>query len=306
MAHQIDKMFFVGETPWHGLGHYFATPPKTMEEILPAAGLDWQVIPKPIYTAAGTPIDGYQQMVRSDNGYSLSVMGSKYVPMQNRDALQSLMPLIETGEAEIETAGSLRNGTKVWALLRSNHLKETTLSNGERVLNYFLFSTSHDGSRANKFGKTSVRVVCANTLSASDGDSAVTFRHTKGQTHILDTLVGFATNANQENERMANAFNLLLEKKINPAQLETYVAQVMNLGDSTRAKNLLSEIVGKATFGRGNHDVRGTWWAALNAVTEHLSHNACRTAENRYQSLWFGANQGTLNKATTLAIRAVS
>ena len=306
MAHQVEKMFFVGETPWHGLGHYFETPPKTIEEILPAAGLDWSVQKTPIFDAQGNVINGYSQLTRCDNGKTLHVVGNRYEPMQNADALQSLMPLIESGDAEIETAGSLDGGKKIWFLLRSGHLKETELSNGETINNYFLFSTSHDGSRANRMGKTGVRVVCANTLHLSDRDSSVAFRHTKGQVKVLDTLVAFANQANAENDQLKAAYEKLLCAKIDHRQLEEYVRQVFSLGDSTRAKNMLAEITGKAYFGRGNGHVRGTWWAALNAVTEQLSHHAGRTAETRYKSLWFGANSGVVNKATVLALKAVS
>lgn len=310
MAHQVERMFFVGETPWHGLGHYFPVAPKTLEEILPAAGLDWHVVGRPLYDEAGYPIATHKQLVRSDNGAQLGIVGNKYCPMQNTDALAALMPLIESGEAEIETAGSLKEGKKVWALLRSNHLHETTLSNGEQIRNFFLFSTAHDGTRANRFGKTSVRVVCANTLAMSDADSAVVFRHTKQQKAILDTLVDFAVNANKENEAMANAFEMLMRAKCSDSQLEDYIKQVMNLTDSSRAQNVLDSIKQKAYWGKGmadlNGSIRHTWWAALNAITEHLSHEAGRTAENRYNSLWFGSNQGLLNKATTLALKAIA
>lgn len=303
MSHQVDKMFFVGETPWHGLGHYFEVAPRTMDEILPAAGLNWNVNSGKIFDANGKEIEGYQQLTRSDNNFSLGVMGKRYQAMQNNEALQSLMPLIESGEAEIETAGALDHGKKVWFLFRSNHLKETILANGERIRNFFLFSTSHDGSRANRMGRTSTRVVCANTLAVSDGDSAVKFRHTKGQVHVLDQLVTLATETNMENERMADAFNLLLSKRCTHAELRDYIQQVMGLSDSTRGQNILTDIAGKAYYGRGNSDVKGTWWAALNAVTEHLSHEIGQSAESRYKSLWFGANQGVLNKATTIAIK---
>jgi len=306
MAHEVESMMYVNETPWHGLGKVFAEPPKTMEEILEGAGLNWRVNHTPIYSQKGELIEGYKQLSRSDNDYSLAVVGNRYEPMQNHDALASLMPLIESGEAEIETAGSLREGKKIWALLRSNHLKETQLHNGERIKNYFLFSTSHDGSRANRFGKTSVRVVCANTLSMSDKDSSIAFRHTKNQKNILDTLVSFATDANQENERLAAAYNMLLTAKISHVRLQDYIIQVFGLTDSTRGQNLLADIVSKAYFGRGNRDVKGTWWAALNAATEHLSHETGRNQESRLNQLWFGGNQGLLNKATTLAIKAVA
>ena len=43
MSANIETMMYVGEAPWHNLGHQFQEPPKTVEEIITAAELDWTV-----------------------------------------------------------------------------------------------------------------------------------------------------------------------------------------------------------------------------------------------------------------------
>ena len=63
MSANVESMFYVRETPWHGLGT------KVMEalsskEALEAAGLNWRVLQEPIYTEKEKQIEGYKANVR--------------------------------------------------------------------------------------------------------------------------------------------------------------------------------------------------------------------------------------------------
>lgn len=49
MAANVETMFYVRETPWHGLGTRVIEAP-TSKEALIAAGLDWKVLQEPVYT----------------------------------------------------------------------------------------------------------------------------------------------------------------------------------------------------------------------------------------------------------------
>ena len=42
MAHQIEQMAYVGQTPWHGLGNQL-TPNQPIEVWAKQAGMDWQI-----------------------------------------------------------------------------------------------------------------------------------------------------------------------------------------------------------------------------------------------------------------------
>ena len=49
MAANVETMFYVRETPWHGLGTRVLEAPSS-QEALRLSGLDWNVIQEAIYT----------------------------------------------------------------------------------------------------------------------------------------------------------------------------------------------------------------------------------------------------------------
>ena len=58
MAAEVESMFYVRETPWHGLGTRVEDAP-TSEDALRLAGLDWDVIQEKIFTANGNIVKDY-------------------------------------------------------------------------------------------------------------------------------------------------------------------------------------------------------------------------------------------------------
>ena len=68
MPANVETMFSVRETPWHGLGRIIMDAPAS-REALEVAGLDWQVESRNIYSGTGAMIPGYRANVRStDDG----------------------------------------------------------------------------------------------------------------------------------------------------------------------------------------------------------------------------------------------
>ena len=159
MAANIESMFYVRETPWHGLGTRVNTAP-TSKEALELAGLDWQVVQEPIYTETKELIEGYKANVRDSDRRVLGVVTDRYKVIQNEEAFSFTDELLEEG-VRYETAGSLQGGKKVWLLA---HMPHEYIISGERISPYLVFSNTHDGSGAIKVALTPIRVVCNNTL----------------------------------------------------------------------------------------------------------------------------------------------
>ena len=116
MAANVESMFYVRKTPWHGLGKKVAEAPCS-KEALELAGLNWRVLQEPIYTDTQELIAGYKANVRDIDRRVLGVVTDRYRVIQNEDAFSFTDALLGEG-VRYETAGSLQDGRKVWMLAR--------------------------------------------------------------------------------------------------------------------------------------------------------------------------------------------
>jgi phage/plasmid-like protein (TIGR03299 family) len=313
MAHEIESMFYVGETPWHGLGRTIQQG-ATIDEALLNSGLNWQVKKLPLFLGNGQQAhDGYA-IVRETDASILGVVGKGYTPLQNTEAFDFFRPLVEENLITLETGGSLREGKRVWILARLKG-EDSEIVQGDAVRKFLLLSNSHDGTMAVRVGFTPVRVVCANTLAIAHGSNQsqlIRVRHSSSVKQNLADLREIINVANASFEASVEQMKRLATKKISQEDLRKYVKICLgfSLPDSelsTRALNQINEVEGLAYFGRGNSidGVRGTVWAAYNGVTQYLSHQAGRSADSRYNSLWFGQGAQTgqlaLNEALKIA-----
>lgn len=314
MAHEIENMLFVGETPWHKLGRRFMEPP-SLEEAFVAAGLDWRVKTEPVFSGQGEKVDALITRRDSDNSI-LGVVGPNYVPLQNFEAFEFFRPFIDQKEASIETAGSLRNGKRVWVLAKIN--RDPMVVKGNDIVDkYVLLSNSHDGTMAVRTGFTPVRCVCQNTLTLAHNSKAsklIRVKHTKNVVENLEAIRDIMNLANSEFEATAEQYRLLASKEISDKDLKKYIKLVFNHQnkiienngnlDNINNDRLLSQIIPLFEKGRGNDmvDIRGTFWAAYNAVTEHLQYSRGEDAGGRLDSLWFGQGAQLNKKALDTAV----
>ena len=158
MSANVETMFYVRETPWHGLGTRVEEAP-TSADALRLAGLDWRVEQQPVTLVDGTAIPGYRANVRSTDKKVLGVVSDRYKIVQNEDAFSFTDELIG-GDVRYETAGSLSGGKRVWLLAKMPAEKIA----GDEVDPYLCFSNTHDGSGSIRVCMTPIRVVCNNTL----------------------------------------------------------------------------------------------------------------------------------------------
>src|SRR6266566_3954040 len=82
------SMFYTGEVPWHRLGVHLDKP-ATAREAIQAAQLDFTVQLKPVKTVINRKqkiVPNTFVTVRTDTKEILGVVGSRYEPIQNKDA----------------------------------------------------------------------------------------------------------------------------------------------------------------------------------------------------------------------------
>ncbi|MGL6396206.1 DUF932 domain-containing protein [Aeromonas veronii] len=173
MAHLIDSMAYTGQTPWHGLGNHLP-PQQSLDVWLQAAGMDWTIEQSDVLYQ-GSPdhpiLHTYPDskvLYRSDTLAPLSVVSQRYNVVQPHEVLHFYQDLVEAGGFELETAGSLKGGRKLWALAKTG--QDLILKGGDLVKSYLLLATSCDGTLCTTAQFTSVRVVCNNTLQVAVGN----------------------------------------------------------------------------------------------------------------------------------------
>ena len=315
MAHEIETMAYFGRLPWHGLGTALEESDLyDWQAASKKAGLDWTVDLVPLVTADTQAQVAHKAVRRSTDSKVLGVVGPRYAPLQNQDAFKWFQPFLDAKEAALHTAGSLRGGSRVWVLAKLNR-DPLVIAAGDDVEKFVLLSHGHDGSLAVRAGFTPIRVLCQNTLSMAHGSDAsklIRVRHTKDVLENLANIRAVMDLANQEFEATAEQYRLLARKSINASDLRKYVKRVLKIDEepapSTRSLNIVEEIVRLAESGRGNDlpSVRGTMWTAYNGVSEYLTYNRGRSADNRLNSLWFGdglnANRHALDIALAMAV----
>ena len=306
MSHRVESMFLVRRPAWHGLGTVLNGPP-TVAEGVRLAGLDWSVSRKILVTLDGQKAPAYA-VVRDSDQRVLGAVGERYRPLQNREAFAWFEPFLAAGEASLETAGSLAGGSRVWVLAKLNR-SPMEVARGDEVSKYLLLSNSHDGSLAVRVGLTPVRVVCNNTLTVahSGKDSQlIRVRHSSRVVANLESVRETVNAVNARFEATAEQYRRLATKDISQADLRKYVNRVLGAEGKpgARLSNIIERITGLFEAGAGNDlpSIRGSYWAAYNAVTHWLSHDRGRSADSRVSSLWYGDSAATNARAFALAL----
>ena len=317
MPANVETMFYHGERPWHGLGTALDHP-ATSAEAIQAAGLGWTVELRPAY-AEGVPIPRARAILRMDRMEPIAVVGERYVPVQNAEAFAFFDQLIGQGQAAYETAGALDRGRRIWLLARLPG--EVWVTREDAVGKHLLLTTSHDGKSPLRALFTPIRVVCQNTLRAAlteaGSGSGVSVRHVGdvlGKAQEARRLLGITLKYYDAFEEQSKA---LAGRSLTGETVRTYFRDLVpdpKDADPARAVATRETLMRLFETGRGNAlpTVRGTLWAALNAVAEFVDHERPTRAKDgesvlfkRFESAQFGSGALLKERAWRWALARV-
>lgn len=228
MSANVESLFSVRVTPWHGMGTIVEDAP-TSEDAIIYAGLNWEVMQKRLVTEDAIPVPDNYANVRSTDGKVLGVVGKRYQIVQNKDAFKFTDSLLGEG-VTYETAGSLNDGKTIWLLAKMPD-KYTIL--GDEVTPYIVFTNTHDGSGAVKVAMTPVRVVCQNTLNASLKQAKRTWstRHVGSIDAKLRDAEDTLKFASQYMEAVNNTFEELYKIKLSDFEVRSIINKVVPVND---------------------------------------------------------------------------
>jgi len=320
MAHMIDTttgaaaMAYVGRTPWHGLGAQLQ-PGASIEEWTAAARLGYTVLESPVLyeSPASTELQRWplrKVLHRSDTGAPLAVVSDGYRVVQPAEVMDFFRRLGELGGFELETAGALSDGRRVWALARVSDGADVV--DGDTVRPYLLFGTSYDGTMATVAKFTDIRVVCNNTVVRALGEG-------NGSVRVLHSERFDADEVRLQLGIVASSWERFLVQsralagvpmsgteadEFVRALLEPYHSGRLEIQD-TRAYKRVLQLFNGAAIGADIPGVAGTRWAMLNAVTQLVDHERGRSDSTRLESAWFGTGAAMKQRAVDLLAEGV-
>lgn len=319
MAHLLENMAYVGQTPWHGLGNQL-TSKQPIEVWAQQAGMDWTIESSPVrYLAGGKHYLGESKefpertvLYRSDTHAALSVVGQRYQVVQPREILEFYRDLTEKSGFELETAGVLKEGKKIWALAKTG--QTTTIKGQDTTNGYVLLATACDGSMATTAQFTSIRVVCNNTLAIAlnGGSGAVKVPHsTTFDAQAVKQQLGISVSAWDD---FMYTMRMLSDRKVNVRGMHSYIEKVFAADIEKDIKSNATPVNEKAMTkvvslftgqGRGSQfsSAKGTAYGLLNAVTEFVDHERkAKNTDYRLDSAWFGQGAALKQKALEHAL----
>jgi phage/plasmid-like protein (TIGR03299 family) len=315
MTHLVETMAYVGATPWHGLGNRL-TARQPIDVWAKEAGMAFTIMETPVrYSTdsddlADALLSFPEQKVlyRSDTHAALSVVSSRFQVVQPRDILEFYRDLTDLSGFELETAGVLKFGRKIWALAKTG--QSATFNGNDRLNGYLLLATACDGTLATTAQLTSIRVVCNNTLAVAlaKGTGAVKVPHnTVFDSHAVKQQLGISVSSW---DGFMYRMKTLSERKVKSHEAMNYFLHVFTDPINTTAGLTHERAMKKvqALFdgqGKGAElaSSKGTAFGLLNAVTEYVDHERrARSVDHRLESAWFGQGATLKQKALDHAV----
>lgn len=329
MGHMIDEstgraaIAYAGKTPWHGLGQQLSEG-ADIDTWTREAGLGYSVQACDVQyeTPAVTGLQSWPErkvLTRSDTGAPLAVVSKDYRVVQPAEVMDFFRKLTDIGGFQMETAGALSHGRRVWALARVGD--GAPVVDGDLVKPYLLLGTSYDGTMATIAKFTAIRVVCNNTITpAVNGRADETDKgYLKSSVRVLHSAQFDADAVRLQLGIVADQFERfivqsrqLARRDMNFTEADQFVQELLRpyhqsaleITDTKAYKRVIELWQGRAIGSDilSASKVSGSRWAMLNAVTQLVDHERGRSDNTRLESAWFGTGSALKNRALELLI----
>ena len=336
MSHEIDmtngraNIAFLGSRNdvWHRLGQEMQSG-MTIEQWAKAAGLEWSAVKVPALAMLDgaqfdhieasdrlRKVEGWNHIVRSDNGHPLGYVSDVYQPVQPADVLAWFDRYIAVDDRfHLDVAGSLKQGEIIWATATFNGALDVA---GDKHVARVLMTTTFDGTGATINQGTMTRTVCANTLkvSLSDKRAVIKTRHNTrfDAKRVGDELAAIAQGFAQF-KAMGDA---LAQNEMAKEDVSAFFKACLDIPFDVKPADVSGRKLNqfqalsnayRTTIAEGTQ--ANTAWAALNAITRYVDHDRSTRGgssedEARMLSSQFGSGAAMKEKALGLLMPRIA
>jgi phage/plasmid-like protein (TIGR03299 family) len=319
-----------GKTTWHGFGEEIL-PTDTMEQVAKKAGIAWTAGSSPVQYVDqnGTllTMHGSRVNYRLDTGAALGVVSDQYKIVQPIEILEFFRDFATKNKLMIETAGALRGGKTIWAMVKLGKDFAFMLPGSDAIDSYLRLQTGFDGGRATDAVATTTRQVCKNTENMINGDADRSGYRTP-HTSLFDAkaLQGALGMLGAQHKVTAKFWNELTKRKVTDKERDQFFCDLFSIDIkerdgvdsegkplvSGRTRNMLSQLTAAFNNGPGStlKSANGTAYGLLQAVTYWTDHESIANDVHkdgkesaRLNSAWFGLGSRTKADAQYLAAK---
>lgn len=272
-----EQIFIDRTTTWHAISKDVQEC-KSMEQVLRASGLDYEVMKKPVFTSvvdSGTLVEVPNRfMTVNSRGRIYDVVSDKFQLVQNREAFEFVDYMGD--ELSFEKAGETENGmVYIIGKLPSVNIL------GDEFTPHVIFRNGFSGKIKITAAICPLRLVCQNQFNFAfkDAQNTVSIRHVGNAEAKLQEardVLKLSADYMRELNTMAEQY---VGIKLTPAQVDKVLDQMFPIVDRENMNPFkLHQLEDARTKFKGaynaddNGNFRETGWGLINAYTDFITH----------------------------------
>jgi phage/plasmid-like protein (TIGR03299 family) len=300
--------------PWHNLGQAMEDN-ASFDDWRVKAGMDWRI--KRAKVRYPTSVDGVNDattyvevpdkhvLFRSDTRHPLGIVSDKYKVVQPGEVLDFFRDIAHVGGLELSAAGTIYDGKRFWATAKIGEACPASLK--DKVGGYLLLSTSADGSLATEVRRTTIRVVCRNTLAMAQGEGASSVKISHRSVFKPEEVKSFMEINHAAFDGFMHTLTTLANKDIKVEEAEMLAVKIIG-GEEAKVRTTagfakVMDLFSNSGLGAKEDGVYGTAYGLLQGFTEYADHWArARSDENRFAASQWGAGAQLKQRALDVLV----
>ena len=283
----VPETFAGFKKAWHGVFNELPNGAvNNFMEALPYADMNWTPnkveLINPITNA---PIGqyailrSYEDTTNERHNQYVSVVGERYIPRSIQENLNMITGMMN-GQYELDSLGMFSD-SKYAVNFKAPGFEVVP---GDTYEVYYQVCDSFDGSTKTQFFVSTVRAVCTNTLrhainiGKANGEM-LAVKHTKGANAKLEKAASLLQIAGLETNSFRDKLRFLTKVQADSTFLTNFLTNLLATKEETKESKQFARKVEAITaqfeVNDGNQidGIRGTAYAALQAVTNAMTHN---------------------------------
>lgn len=264
--------------------------------------LNWEVVSNPVFNGNGNVIKNYQELTRSDNSKTLSIMASTYHHTPNEIFKGIVNDFCEQAGYQLEGFHEMYGGNKLFAYLKNPSDVDIL---GNKVDEWLSIGNSHNGTSRLFFSTVQLMMRCQNQFSRVHRGAFVSMSHTKGHLHSIEKMRKGIKKYNEVRKQLIEQYEQMNEVAFSSKEIEFILnstlkiskAEIQNKKVSTRKINMKNSL--RESIERETSDLGTNGFGVLQGVSHYTTHKK----EIKHSN--FGNIVGSLADINALAFRNI-